>query len=109
MNDVATPEHKAAAQVIRRVLAAYAEHEDLISIGAYRRGSNRTVDAAVEMREAIEELFRQPIETALARDEVIAQLVKLASQCQARMAAPVTPVQPAIAAQAAALAAASAG
>ena len=29
---------------VRELLAAYRDHEDLISIGAYRRGSNKTVD-----------------------------------------------------------------
>jgi flagellum-specific ATP synthase len=108
MNDVASPEHRAAAQVIRRVLAAHAENEDLLSIGAYRRGSNRTVDAAVEMRESIDELFRQSIEQALPRDEVLAQLVKLAGQCQAKMNSPTTLAQPTLTAQPT-LAAATAG
>ena len=31
---------------VRELLAAYREHEDLISIGAYRRGSNKIVDIA---------------------------------------------------------------
>ena len=66
---------------IRRLLAAYAEHEDLISIGAYRRGSNRVVDAAVEMRESIEELFRQRVEHKLPWDQVIGQLQTLGAQC----------------------------
>ena len=59
MNDITTAEHRNAALMLRRLLAAYAEHEDLLSIGAYRRGTNRTVDAAVEMREMIEALFCQ--------------------------------------------------
>jgi flagellum-specific ATP synthase len=84
MNDIASREHQAAAQTIRRLLAAYAEHEDLLSIGAYRRGSNRTVDAAVEMRESIDEFFQQAIDQALPRDEVVAQLVSLAAQCNSR-------------------------
>ena len=66
MNDITTPQHQAAALTIRQLLAAYAEHEDLLSIGAYRRGSNRLVDAAVEMREAIDELLRQSVDTAAA-------------------------------------------
>ena len=68
------------------MLAAYAEHEDLISIGAYRRGSNRAVDAAVEMRDTIEELFRQRIEQKLCRwDQLTGQLQALGNQCQAKL------------------------
>jgi FliI/YscN family ATPase len=91
MNDVTTPQHQAAAQTIRQVLAAYAEHEDLLSIGAYRRGSNRVVDAAVEMREAIEGLLRQPIDQTTPFDEAVEKLLGLAAQCQAKMAAPMAP------------------
>jgi len=81
MNDIAAPEHQAAAQLIRRLLSAYSEHEDLLSIGAYRRGSNRVVDAAVDMRDSIEEFFRQRVDHKLSRDEVVAQLVAIGAQC----------------------------
>jgi flagellum-specific ATP synthase len=87
MNDVATPDHQDAAQVIRRLLSAHAEHEDLLSIGAYRRGSNRVVDAAVDMRESIEEFFRQRVDQKLSRDEVVAQLLALGAQCQSKIKA----------------------
>jgi flagellum-specific ATP synthase len=87
MNDVATPEHRDAAQVIRRLLSAHAEHEDLLSIGAYRRGSNRVVDAAVDMRESIEEFFQQQVDQKLSRDEVVTQLLALGGQCHTKMKA----------------------
>jgi flagellum-specific ATP synthase len=87
MNDIAGEEHKAAAQVIRRLLASYAEHEDLISIGAYRRGANRVVDAAVEMRELIEELFRQSVDRKLPLDQLVSQLTALGAQCQTKLKA----------------------
>src|SRR6476646_7498504 len=72
--DVTTPQHQAAALTIRRLLAAYAEHEDLLSIGAYRRGSNRAVDAAVDMRDAIDSLLRQAIDVSLPYEKVVEQL-----------------------------------
>lgn len=85
MNDITTPQHQAAALTIRQLLAAHAEHEDLLSIGAYRRGSNRAVDAAVEMREGIEALLRQSVDKALPFDKTVEQLVSLAAQCQTKM------------------------
>ncbi len=91
MNDITTDEHKLAAQTIRRVLAAYAEHEDLISIGAYRRGSNRVVDTAVEMREAIEELFRQSVDQKLPTDQLAGKLLELSAQCHLKIKAASTP------------------
>jgi flagellum-specific ATP synthase len=88
MKDIATPQHQEAALTIRQLLAAYAEHEDLLSIGAYRRGSNRTVDVAVEMRDAIDLLLRQEFDTAMPYEKVVEQLVVLAGQCQAKQIAP---------------------
>jgi FliI/YscN family ATPase len=92
MNDITTPQHQAAALTIRQLLAAYAEHEDLLSIGAYRRGSNRIVDAAVEMREPIEGLQRQAVDHSIPFDKVIERLLSLAAQCQAKMNTGTIPV-----------------
>jgi flagellum-specific ATP synthase len=93
MNDIATPQHLLAARTIRQLLAAYAEHEDLLSIGAYRRGANRLVDAAVEMREPIEAFLRQPVDRPAPADKTIEQLISLAAQCQAKMSAPAAVAQ----------------
>jgi flagellum-specific ATP synthase len=88
MNDVARPEHVAAAATIRRLLAVYEQHEDLLTLGAYRHGSNHELDVAADMREAIAALFRQQIADALPFDLVVEQLTDLASECQARLSAP---------------------
>jgi flagellum-specific ATP synthase len=85
MNDITTPQHQAAALTIRKLLAAYSEHEDLLAIGAYRRGTNRAVDAAIDMRDAVESLLRQTVDESLRFDGVVEQLVSLSNQCQAKM------------------------
>jgi flagellum-specific ATP synthase len=91
MKDVITPQHQAAALTIRQLMSAYAEHEDLLSIGAYRRGSNRTLDVAVEMRDAIDALLRQSLDSALPYAKVVEQLTGLAAQCQAKLNGPAAP------------------
>jgi FliI/YscN family ATPase len=93
MMDVTTASHQSAAMTIRQLLAAHAEHEDLLSIGAYRRGSNKAVDAAVEMRDAIDGLLRQAVDKSLPFGKVVEQLIGLAAHCQARMQSPPTPTQ----------------
>ncbi len=50
MNDLVTPEHRAAAVKLRRLMAKFSENEDLINIGAYRAGSNPEVDLAINSR-----------------------------------------------------------
>ncbi len=91
MNDITKPQHQTAALTIRQLLAAYSEHEDLLSIGAYRRGSNRAVDAAVEMRDAIDGLLRQIVDQPARFDLVVEQLQTLAAQGQAKMNPPSAP------------------
>jgi len=61
MKDVVTPEHAAAANKFRELLAAYTEHEDEISLGAYAKGSVPSVDRAIEMLPRMNEFLKQGI------------------------------------------------
>jgi flagellum-specific ATP synthase len=101
-NDLSSTEEKKSRQTIRELLSVYAENEDLVSIGAYRKGANRTLDAAVEMRDAINAFLRQQVEERQTIEQVRAELLKLAGACQLRLsgAAAMAPV-PAAAAPAA--------
>jgi FliI/YscN family ATPase len=90
MNEITTQKHQAAALKLRQLLAAYAENEDLLSIGAYRRGTQRAVDVAVEMREKIDELLRQAVAETAPFDAVVERLIELAAQCNTKLNAPAT-------------------
>jgi flagellum-specific ATP synthase len=81
--EITPPEQQAAAQVVRQMMAAYREHEDLILIGAYRHGSNATVDAAIAMRDEINSYLRQQIGEACDVETARRQLVELARRCLA--------------------------
>jgi FliI/YscN family ATPase len=59
MNDIVTAEHRAAAESVKQLLAAYQQSEDLITIGAYQMGSNQLVDLAIKLREPIDAFLRQ--------------------------------------------------
>jgi len=75
MNDLTTPEHIEAARRIRELLAVHRDHEDLITIGAYRKGSNRQVDTAIALLEEIHAYLKQPVDErsdfAAARDALL--------------------------------------
>jgi flagellum-specific ATP synthase len=60
-NAVTTPEQRAAATEMRRLLAAYRDAKDLIEIGAYVAGTNPLVDRAIELREAMDGFLRQEL------------------------------------------------
>jgi flagellum-specific ATP synthase len=77
MNDITNEEHRAAAVVVRQLLAAYRDHEDLISIGAYQRGSNPTVDTAIGMKDQINSFLQQSTSERSTWDETKAQLAQL--------------------------------
>jgi len=62
MPDLADREHQTAAIRLRELLSVYRDHEDLIAIGAYRRGSNPLLDRAIAMQEPIQRFLQQAIE-----------------------------------------------
>jgi flagellum-specific ATP synthase len=59
---VTTPDQKAAAQILRGVLAARREMQDLIDVGAYQRGVNPRVDAALDHEAAILAFLQQQMD-----------------------------------------------
>lgn len=61
MSEVASPVHKAAAGKLRNMMAIYQENQDLISIGAYKSGSNPQLDAAISHIDAINEYLQQAV------------------------------------------------
>ncbi len=77
MGDVTTTSHRQAATILRRLLAAYREAEDLINIGAYEEGSNRDVDEAIRLRDSIDEFLAQEIEDSDPFDVTISKLEAL--------------------------------
>jgi flagellum-specific ATP synthase len=80
--DITPQEQRAAAQCVRELLAAYREHEDLISIGAYRQGADATVDAAQLMRDEIQKFLRQAIDEPSSVEAARRALLELAQRCQ---------------------------
>jgi flagellum-specific ATP synthase len=89
--DLATPEQLAAAAVIRALLAAHRDHEDLISVGAYRPGANPVVDTAITMKDAIDGYLRQDLAQSSSVETARAELVHLAQRCAPLMKPKVHP------------------
>lgn len=59
MTDLVTDQQREDAAIVRQAISAYDDHEDLISIGAYRQGANRLVDAAIAAKGAIDAFLKQ--------------------------------------------------
>lgn len=59
MPELVSPVHQAAAAKIRSLLAVWQEHADLVTLGAYRRGSDPMIDAAIRAQVPISQYLRQ--------------------------------------------------
>ncbi|HYV15169.1 MAG TPA: FliI/YscN family ATPase [Conexibacter sp.] len=79
VGEVVSPQVRDAGQAVRRLLAAYREKEDLIAIGAYQRGTDPVVDAAIDLRPRIERFLRQPVDERSSAAEADAALLDIAA------------------------------
>jgi flagellum-specific ATP synthase len=59
MPNIASPEHMQKTKALRLLLASYHRSEDLIRIGAYQKGSDPTLDRAVEVLPRLEAFLQQ--------------------------------------------------
>jgi flagellum-specific ATP synthase len=59
MPDIVTKEHLAAFGSIKNMIAVDSEAEDLINIGAYKKGANPEIDRAVQLHPAIQSFLKQ--------------------------------------------------
>jgi flagellum-specific ATP synthase len=58
-DQISDQNHLKARRHMSRLLSAYKEAEELIQIGAYARGSNPEVDAAIALKPVLEQFLRQ--------------------------------------------------
>jgi flagellum-specific ATP synthase len=78
MSHLAGPALKNAAYEIRDLLATYKKSEDLINIGAYKRGSNPRIDAAIDRIDSINTFLKQRAEDSSPLSVTHQRLIELA-------------------------------
>jgi flagellum-specific ATP synthase len=71
MPDIVTREHYDIANTIKSKMAVYKDAEDLINIGAYKKGANQDIDEAILLNKPIEGFLRQRIEEAHGFDKTV--------------------------------------
>ena len=71
MQSVASPEHLQTAEKMRKLWAVYEENRDLISIGAYKSGSDAQIDEAIDKRESIANFLIQRQDEAADFEETL--------------------------------------
>ena len=77
MSSIATKEHKVMAGKLKNVMATYQEAEDLINIGAYKAGSNKNIDYAIEKIDQVNDFLCQSTEDKFDFDEVVGALEQM--------------------------------
>jgi flagellum-specific ATP synthase len=82
MTKVATKEHKIVASHLRDLLASYKESEDLITVGAYAKGSNAKVDKAIIIYDDLVNLMRQQIEESYTIEELFERMIDIARKAE---------------------------
>jgi flagellar biosynthesis/type III secretory pathway ATPase len=85
MSDLATDEHRENASLLCQAISAYDDHEDLISIGAYRNGANQLVDAAIAAKPAIDAFLKQSFSESQPAATTLQQLAAIANAIRGRI------------------------
>lgn len=71
MSSIVTKDQKRVSGILKNVLATYGEAEDLINIGAYRAGSNPSIDFAIEKIDAVNDFLMQGTDEKFGFDEAV--------------------------------------
>jgi len=77
MPDVTSVEHRVKAGKVREWLSTVRDSEDLVSVGAYVKGSTPRIDEALEKRDAVEAFLRQGADESPTFDASVEGLVQL--------------------------------
>jgi flagellum-specific ATP synthase len=76
MTEITSEDHQRASQNFKKLLATYNEAEDLINIGAYKKGSNREIDLALRLKPQMDHFLRQGIYEPSQLEDAQAFLIK---------------------------------
>ncbi|HEY8429789.1 MAG TPA: FliI/YscN family ATPase [Sandaracinaceae bacterium] len=79
MDRLVTSAHRDAARTLREHLAIYEAKRDLVLLGAYERGSDRRLDAALACIDRIEAFLRQAPEETSSFEETVRRLAAAVS------------------------------
>ncbi len=76
MDTIVSREHKDAARHLRSLLAVYEQKRDLVTMGAYAKGSDKELDEAIAKMSKIEQLLRQSPTEHVAFDQTVSLLLQ---------------------------------
>jgi len=77
MDGIVSAEHRDAARRLRAMVATYEAKRDLVTLGAYAKGSDRELDEALLHMPRIEQFLRQDSKERVPFDETVARLSRV--------------------------------
>ncbi|HPY36930.1 MAG TPA: EscN/YscN/HrcN family type III secretion system ATPase, partial [Clostridia bacterium] len=81
MPEIASREHNNMAGVVRNMLHTYKRAQDLIAVGAYKKGTDREIDCAIDHLEPINSLLRQHSDEKFSFEQTLEQLKSITEGC----------------------------
>ena len=79
MNHISTSEHVEAASRLRELYYTYSKSEDLINIGAYKRGTSREIDEAIHYEPLITAFLKQGYKDKVSLQQTVNELIALSN------------------------------
>ncbi|MFB1081111.1 flagellar protein export ATPase FliI [Jeotgalibacillus sp. JSM ZJ347] len=80
MNHLVDEGHLRAAEKMREMMSTYEQAEDLINIGAYKKGSSREIDQAIQYQPLIKQFLKQSTDVKVQLSESAGQLIQLSEK-----------------------------
>lgn len=75
MSEITTKDQQATASKMRNLMSVYEDNFDLVSIGAYKKGSNKRLDEAIGKMDKINQFLVQQVDESVTYEETIARMV----------------------------------
>lgn len=75
MNSIVPKEHRLVAERLRNLLSIYTESEDLINIGAYKRGSSQQIDEAIQYYPVISQFLKQAVDEKTTLEQSVIEMM----------------------------------
>lgn len=87
MNNVVSKEYRIVSSYLRDLFGTYQKNEDLISAGAYIKGTNKKIDKAVMVYDDMINLLKQEVNNAGRIDMLYDQMVEMARRVESTVGA----------------------
>ena len=80
MPQVVSQAHMQQARVLKQVYSMYQQNKDMITLGAYQKGTDQVLDKAISMMPAVNQFLQQGMTDVIPYDEGLQGLAQLLGQ-----------------------------